>query len=82
MKTILLVVLMLLSSCTSVPSAQQVALFRAAIITTINSFAIAGAIKEPKRVELIALVNAAGDSMDALLAAFQTVNQTAVPPPH
>jgi hypothetical protein len=80
MKTFILFVVLFLHGCTSVPSPQQVALFRAAIITTINSFAIAGAIKEPKRAELIALVNAAGDSMDALLAAFQTVNQTAVPP--
>jgi hypothetical protein len=80
MKTILLAVLLLLTSCTSVPAPQQVALFRAAIITTINSFAVAGAIKEAKRQELVLLVNAAGDSMEALLAAFQTVNQAAVPP--
>lgn len=80
MKTLILSVLLLLTSCTSVPPPQQIALFRAAILTTINSFAIADAIKEPKRQELVALVTAAGDSLEALLAAFQVVNQATVPP--
>lgn len=71
----------LLQGCASTPTSTQVALFRASIITTINSFAIAGAIKEPKRVELIALVNAAGESIEALLAAFQSVNNAAAPTP-
>lgn len=81
MRTVLLTVLLLLTSCTSVPGPTQLALFRASVITTINSFAIAGAIKEPKRQELVALVNAAGDSFEALLAAFQAANQAAAPPP-
>ncbi len=81
MRTVLLAVLLLLTSCTSVPAPQQLALLRAAILTTINSFALAGAIKEPKRQELVLLVNAAGDSLEALLAAFQAVNQAGMPPP-
>lgn len=80
MKTVLLAVLLLLTSCTSVPAPTQLALFRASVITAINSFAIAGAIKEPKRQELVALVNAAGESLEALLAAFQAVNEAAAPP--
>jgi len=81
MKTIVLLVVLLLHGCTSVPAPQQIALFRAAIITTINSFAIAKAIDEPKRVQLITLVNAAGESLEALLAAFNTVNQATMPTP-
>jgi hypothetical protein len=82
MKTVLLVLLLFVScTTTGAPSPQTIALFRQSIITSISLFAAAGTIKEPRRQELVALVDAAGQSLELLLLAFQAMNAAGSPPP-